>query len=60
MAFAFLPNFIEIIPSLRMLMGGLKSSPTILLLKNKDLVPYTAEMSAAVRALIDGVELDDE
>jgi antitoxin PrlF len=28
-------------------------------LKN-NLVPYTAEMSAAVRTLIDGVELDDE
>jgi antitoxin PrlF len=29
-------------------------------LKNKDLIPYTAEMSAVARALIDGVELDDE
>jgi antitoxin PrlF len=29
-------------------------------LKNKNLVPYTVEMSAVARALIDGVELDDE
>jgi antitoxin PrlF len=29
-------------------------------LKDKDLTPYTAEMSAVARALIDGVELDDE
>jgi antitoxin PrlF len=29
-------------------------------LKNKDLTPYTAEMSAVAIALIDGVELDDE
>jgi antitoxin PrlF len=29
-------------------------------LKNKDLIPYTSEMSAVARALIDGVELDDE
>jgi antitoxin PrlF len=29
-------------------------------LKNQNLVPYTLEMSAAVRDLIEGVELDDE
>jgi antitoxin PrlF len=29
-------------------------------LKTKDLIPYTSEMSAVARALIDGVELDDE
>jgi antitoxin PrlF len=29
-------------------------------LKNKDLIPYTSEMSAVAAALIDGVELDDE
>jgi antitoxin PrlF len=29
-------------------------------LKHQDLVPYTIEMSAAARALIAGVELDDE
>jgi antitoxin PrlF len=28
-------------------------------LKNQDLQPYTAEMSATARALIDGVELDE-
>jgi antitoxin PrlF len=29
-------------------------------LKNKDLTPYTVEMSAVARDLIEGVELDDE
>jgi antitoxin PrlF len=29
-------------------------------LKNKNLVPYTLEMSAAARDLIEGVELDDD
>jgi antitoxin PrlF len=29
-------------------------------LKNKDLVPYTVEMSERARALIEGVEIDDD